>query len=66
MVGRGLKFIPGAQLIEGRAKEDIRWDVLQNERSSLDSAVLWTVVAIVVVLLATGCRCIHFIIRESY
>ena len=31
MVGRGLRFIPGIQLIEGRAKEDIRWDELQNE-----------------------------------
>jgi hypothetical protein len=58
MVGRGLRFIPGAQLIEGRAKEDIRWDVLQNERSTLDSVVLWTVIAIVTVLLAAGCRCV--------
>jgi hypothetical protein len=62
MIGRGLRFIPGAQLIEGRAKEDIRWDVLQNERSALDSSVLWTVVAIVVVLLAAGRPCIQFII----
>lgn len=55
MIGRGLRFIPGAQLIEGRAKEDIRWDVLQNERYSLDSVVLWTVIGIVTVLLAAGC-----------
>lgn len=59
MIGRGLRFIPGAQPIEGRAKEDIRWDVLQNERSTLDSAVLWTVISIVVVLLAVGRSCIQ-------
>lgn len=55
MIGRGLRFIPGIQLIEGRAKEDIRWDVLQNERSSLDSIVLWAVVGVIVVFLAAGC-----------
>ena len=57
MVGRGLRFIPGTQLIEGRAKEDVRWDILQNERSSLDSIVLWTVIAIVIVALAAGRKC---------
>jgi hypothetical protein len=59
MVGRGLRFIPGAQLIEGRAKEDVRWDVLQNERSTLDSVVVWTIIVIVIVLLAAGSMCIH-------
>ncbi|KAG6851331.1 hypothetical protein H0H93_005729 [Arthromyces matolae] len=54
MVGRGLRHIPGIQLIEGRAKEDIRWDVLQNERSPLDGWVFWAIVVIVVVLLAFG------------
>lgn len=54
MVGRGLRFIPGIQLIEGRAKEDIRWDVLQTERSWMDSAVLWAVVGVVLVMLAAG------------
>ncbi|TFK41946.1 hypothetical protein BDQ12DRAFT_645286 [Crucibulum laeve] len=54
LVGRGLRFIPGVQLIEGRAKEDIRWDVLQNERTWLDTAVLWAMILMVVVLLAAG------------
>jgi hypothetical protein len=54
MVGRGLRFIPGIQLIEGRAKEDIRWDVLQNERSWVDSAVLWAMIGGVMILLAAG------------
>ena len=65
MVGRGLRFIPGTQPIEGRAKEDVRWDILQNERSFLDSIVLWTVIAIVIVALAAG-RKHHFIPIDMY
>lgn len=61
MVGRGLRFIPGIQLIEGRAKEDIRWDVLQNERSSLDSAVLLSVIVLVSILLGAGCEYLKFL-----
>jgi len=57
LIGRGLRFIPGVQFIEGRAKEDIRWDVLQNERNVWDSIILWTVVAFVTVFLAAGCEC---------
>ncbi|TFK26704.1 hypothetical protein FA15DRAFT_754865 [Coprinopsis marcescibilis] len=54
MVGKGLRFVPGVELIEGRAKEDIRWDVLQTERSWLDSAVLWVIIIVVMALLAVG------------
>lgn len=56
MIGRGLRFIPGIQIIEGRAKEDIRWDVLQHERSFLDLAVMWTVIIVVIVILAAACK----------
>jgi len=56
IVGRGLRHVPGVQLIEGRAKEDIRWDVLQNERNLLDKFVLWAVVCIIAVLLGAGCK----------
>lgn len=54
MVGRGLRFVPGAQIIEGRAKEDIRWDVLQNERGWLDTMVMWAVVIAVMVMVAAA------------
>ncbi|KDR85603.1 hypothetical protein GALMADRAFT_53945 [Galerina marginata CBS 339.88] len=54
MVGRGLRFIPGIQMIEGRAKEDIRWDVLQNERDWLDSTVMWAVITVVTIILAAA------------
>lgn len=56
IVGRGLRHIPGVQIIEGRAKEDIRWDVLQNERTLLDKMVFWAVICIIAVLLAAGCE----------
>jgi calcium permeable stress-gated cation channel len=29
LTGRGLRFLPDIQIIEGRAKEDMRWDILQ-------------------------------------
>jgi hypothetical protein len=58
LVGRGLRFIPGVELIEGRAKEDIRWDVLQNERSPLDSMVMWTVIIAVIIAMAAACKCL--------
>lgn len=71
LTGKGLRFIPSIQLIEGRSKDDIRylssfvslstcellsirWDVLQNERTVLDSLMLWALVAVVVVALAAG------------
>jgi calcium permeable stress-gated cation channel len=43
IVGRGVRFLPGVQMIEGRAKEDIRWHELQNEGGT------WNVVAIIVI-----------------
>jgi calcium permeable stress-gated cation channel len=54
LVGQGLRHIPGIQLIEGRAKEDIRWDVLQNERSTLDAFGMWVMVGLVAIFLAAG------------
>ncbi|KAL1737393.1 hypothetical protein EV714DRAFT_278873 [Schizophyllum commune] len=54
VVGKGLRFIPGMQQIEGRAKEDVRWDILQDERSTLDTIVLWVVVTMMAVTLAVA------------
>ncbi|KAJ4485701.1 hypothetical protein J3R30DRAFT_3655075 [Lentinula aciculospora] len=54
LVGRGLRHIPGIELIEGRAKEDIRWDVLQNERTMLDSSAMWACTILAAIVLATG------------
>jgi calcium permeable stress-gated cation channel len=51
MVGRGVRFVPGVVMIEGRSKEDIRWDVLQHERTVWDSAAMWTLVVLMAVIL---------------
>ncbi|KAK7029822.1 MPN domain-containing protein [Favolaschia claudopus] len=48
------RFINGVEIIEGMAKEDVRWDVLQNERGRLDSIVLWCLLGVAAVLLAAG------------
>ncbi|KZT74967.1 hypothetical protein DAEQUDRAFT_659370 [Daedalea quercina L-15889] len=52
MIGRGLRYIPGIELIEGRAKEDIRWDELQNEGSAMRSTGFWTVAVTLSIILA--------------
>jgi hypothetical protein len=54
MVGKGLRFIPGIELIDGRSKEDIRWDELQHQGSAGNRTVYWTLVAFLSVLLAAG------------
>ena len=56
MIGRGLHHMHGVELIEGRAKEDVRWDTLQNETTPLDSVAFWLVVTVTIILLAVGCE----------
>jgi hypothetical protein len=54
IIGRGLRHIHAVELIEGRAKEDVRWDTLQNETTLLDSTAFWLVIVVVNILLAAG------------
>ena len=54
MVGKGLRFLPGIELIDGRSKEDIRWDELQHHGAAGNRTVYWILVAFLVVLLAAG------------
>ncbi|KAI0639520.1 hypothetical protein C8Q77DRAFT_1043851 [Trametes polyzona] len=54
LVGRGLRYLPGIQLIEGRAKEDIRWDELQSEGDWTRDLMWWLAVIMVTVLLGVG------------
>ncbi|KAF7307698.1 MPN domain-containing protein [Mycena kentingensis (nom. inval.)] len=54
IIGRGLRFIDGIEIIEGMAKEDVRWDVLQNERGPLDAIVLGALLGIATILLMAG------------
>jgi hypothetical protein len=46
LTGRGLRFLPGIQLIEGRAKEDVRWDILQLGRGATSQFAFWTIVLV--------------------
>ncbi|KAI0328490.1 hypothetical protein GY45DRAFT_1355089 [Cubamyces sp. BRFM 1775] len=50
LVGRGLRYLPGVQLIEGRAKEDIRWDELQNE-GDWSRGMMWGLTVIMIGLM---------------
>ncbi|KAG2159608.1 uncharacterized protein EDB93DRAFT_1236924 [Suillus bovinus] len=54
IIGRGLRHMHAVELIEGRAKEDVRWDTLQNETTLLDSAAFWLVMVVVNILLVAG------------
>ncbi|KAG1749760.1 uncharacterized protein EDB91DRAFT_1046857 [Suillus paluster] len=54
IIGRGLRHMHGVELIEGRAKEDVRWNTLQNETTLLDSIAFWLVVGVVNIFLAAG------------
>jgi hypothetical protein len=58
LIGRGLRFLPGIQLIEGRAKEDVRWDILQQGGSDpLSQVSFWIVVVAIAVTLLVGREC---------
>lgn len=57
LTGRGLRHLQGVQLIEGRAKEDIRWDVLQNERTLGDWFAVFAVLGVIGVLLIAARMC---------
>ncbi|KAI9444620.1 hypothetical protein H4582DRAFT_2108489 [Lactarius indigo] len=55
LTGRGLRFLPGIQLIEGRAKEDVRWDILQQGGSDpLSQVSFWIVVVVIAITLLVG------------
>lgn len=57
LTGRGLRFLPGIQLIEGRAKEDVRWDILQMGGSdSMSQVAFWIVVVVIAGALLVGCE----------
>ena len=58
LTGRGLRFLPGIQLIEGRAKEDVRWDILQSGGGdAMNLVVFWTVVVVIAGALLLGREC---------
>jgi hypothetical protein len=55
LTGRGLRLLPGIQLIKGCAKEDVRWDILQMGGSDgMNQVVFWTVVMVIAASLLLG------------
>lgn len=56
LVGRGVRFVPGVRMIEGRSKDDIRWDDLQNESGRIGTIGFWVIVGVVCVVLAGTCK----------
>lgn len=56
LLGRGVRFIPGVRMIEGRSKDDIRWDDLQNESGRIGTVGFWVIVGVVCVVLAGTCE----------
>jgi hypothetical protein len=65
IVGRGVRFLPGVQLIEGRAKEDIRWHELQHEGGKGHVIAIIVICIVVALLLAAGCRSLSCFVREG-
>ncbi|KAN0102356.1 hypothetical protein V8E52_012028 [Russula decolorans] len=55
LTGQGLRLLPGIQLIEGRAKEDVRWDILQTGgNDGMNQVAFWTVVVVIAASLLLG------------
>lgn len=56
LTGRGLHFIPGVELIEGRSKDDILWDELQGRGRLGKKVVFWSLVTMIGIMLGAGCE----------
>ena len=56
LTGQGLRPLPGIQFIEGRAKEDVRWDILQmgGENDGRNQIAFWTVAVVIAASLLLG------------
>ncbi|KAF8334005.1 uncharacterized protein EI90DRAFT_3050622 [Cantharellus anzutake] len=56
LVGKGIRFFPGVRMIEGRSKDDIRWEELQHDGGLIGRISFWIIVSIVGVVLAGACQ----------
>jgi calcium permeable stress-gated cation channel len=52
LLGRGVRFLPGVKMIEGRSKDDVRWSELQHDGGVIGRVSFWIIVAVVSLLLA--------------
>lgn len=56
VTGRGVRFLPGIELIEGRSKDDILWDELQHQGRLEKKITFWSFVLMITIMLGAGCR----------
>ncbi len=55
--GRGIRFIRGIQMIEGRSKDDILWNELQHQGGLEKKVTFWSFVVVAAVFLALARTC---------
>jgi hypothetical protein len=55
LVGRGIHFLYGTEMIEGRSKDDIRWPELQHDGGLLSTVAFWIAVVMTGFCLAAAC-----------
>lgn len=57
LTGRGICFIPGVELIDGRSKDDIVWTELQDQKDFWERRfTFWVIVGMATILLAAACE----------
>lgn len=54
ITGRGVRFLPGIKMIEGRSKSDIVWDELQLDKGMMNKIMFWTFCVMVALFLGAG------------
>lgn len=54
ITGRGVRFLPGVQMVEGRSKSDIVWDELQLDKGIMSKILFWTFCIMVAIFLGAG------------
>jgi len=54
IIGRNVRHLPGCETIEGRAKEDIRWEELQQQGGRPNALAFWLITALTGVILAAS------------
>ncbi|KZW00653.1 hypothetical protein EXIGLDRAFT_666997 [Exidia glandulosa HHB12029] len=54
LMGRGVRFIKGVRMVEGRAKDDIRWEELQRDGGLFSDLVFWITVLAIAIILCVG------------
>ena len=56
LVGKGIRFLPSIRMIEGRSKDDIRWEELQHDGGVIGRISFWIIVGVVAIVLAGACE----------